>query len=198
MRLRRHLALPHRAVGEHRLAGDVADRVDVRVGGAAALVDLDEAAALGQPRPGSPRARGRRSARGGPPRRARGRTSRASWPSSARLDAAAGLAQRGHPRAAGGPPRTASRTPARSGWTRSRSTPGRRPVGHLDERHLAAERRVHRAQLEADVAAADHQQPRRDLRRARARAVESITRSLRSSTPGSGARRASRWRRWRA
>ena len=43
--LRGHLALAHRAVGEHRLAGDVADGEEVRVGRAAALVDRDDARA---------------------------------------------------------------------------------------------------------------------------------------------------------
>src|SRR5207244_1514417 len=46
-RLGSHLALAHRAVGEHRLAGDVADGPDARVGGAAPLVYGDEAVRVG-------------------------------------------------------------------------------------------------------------------------------------------------------
>ncbi len=42
--LRDHLALGHGAMGEHWLAGDVADRVDATHGCAAALIDTDEAA----------------------------------------------------------------------------------------------------------------------------------------------------------
>ena len=39
--LRHHLALRRRPVGEHRLAGHVADRIDPAHGGAASLVDAD-------------------------------------------------------------------------------------------------------------------------------------------------------------
>src|SRR5436309_13826071 len=46
-RLGGDLALAHRAVGEHRLAGDVADGPDARVGGAAPLVYGDEAVRVG-------------------------------------------------------------------------------------------------------------------------------------------------------
>ena len=41
---------------------------------------------------------------------------------------------------------------------------GQQPVGHFDDRDLRAERRVDRAQLETDVAAADDQQRLRNLR----------------------------------
>ena len=40
---------------------------------------------------------------------------------------------------------------------------GQEPVGHLDERHVAAQGRVHRAQLEADVAAPDDEELGGDL-----------------------------------
>src|SRR5690606_39788680 len=40
--LRHHLALRHGAMGQHRLAGHVADGVDAAHGGAAALVNPDE------------------------------------------------------------------------------------------------------------------------------------------------------------
>ena len=35
---------------------------------------------------------------------------------------------------------------------------GQEPVGHLHERHVAAQGRVHRAQLEADIAAPDDEE----------------------------------------
>ena len=41
---------------------------------------------------------------------------------------------------------------------------GQQARRHFDDRHLGAERRVDRAELEADVAAADHQHRLRDLR----------------------------------
>ena len=40
---------------------------------------------------------------------------------------------------------------------------GKQAAGHLDDRHLAAERRVHAAELEADVAAADDEERPRHL-----------------------------------
>ena len=46
-----HLALRHRAMGEHRLAGHVADRPDVAHRGRAVLVDADERAAHRQVEP---------------------------------------------------------------------------------------------------------------------------------------------------
>ncbi|MCY1304463.1 hypothetical protein D9M70_542200 [compost metagenome] len=42
--LRHHFALRHGAVRQHRLAGDVADRVDAAHGRPALVVDADEAA----------------------------------------------------------------------------------------------------------------------------------------------------------
>ena len=49
--LRDHLALRHRAVGEHRLAREVADRPDVAHRGRAAVVDQHERAVHGQVEP---------------------------------------------------------------------------------------------------------------------------------------------------
>ena len=80
-----------------------------------------------------------------------------------RLDAAARLAQPGHARAEHGPRRTCFSQRRASGCTRSRSTPGSRPSRHLDQRDRAAEGGVDLAQLEADVAAADHEQALGDL-----------------------------------
>ena len=47
--------------------------------------------------------------------------------------------------------------------TRSRSAPGSRPAGHLDDGDAAAERGVDAAQFEADIAAADDEQRLRDV-----------------------------------
>ena len=69
--------------------------------------------------------------------------------------------------------------------------PGQQPRRHLDDRHLAAERGVDRAQLEADVAPADHQQRLRHVgklearrRVHHARAVERERRNLRRLRAG--------------
>ena len=67
-------AFVRRLVREHRLADDVADRVDRRLGGAPRRVDLDEAARVDLRR-WSCRGRAPRSSAGGRPRPARGRTS---------------------------------------------------------------------------------------------------------------------------
>ena len=72
--------------------------------------------------------------------------------------------------------------------TRSRSAPGSRPVGQLDDRDLRAERRVDGAHLQADVAAADDEQ--------RLRHVGQIERR-RSSPSRAGCRSRARHRRAR-
>ena len=126
-------------MGQHRLAGDVAHRPDVRVGRAAALVHLDESARV-EPARVSSRGPARRSPGGGRPRPARDRTSRY--------------------RPADVAPRTVSPTSARGPTSRAETDrreellapPGERlheftvhagqeSVGHLDECHLAARAR---------------------------------------------------------
>ena len=59
-----------------------------------------------------------------------------------------------------------------SGRTRSRSQPGIRPVGQLDDADLDAERVVHRRHLEADDAAADDQQALRQIELERAGRID--------------------------
>ena len=56
---------------------------------------------------------------------------------------------------------------------------GEQPGQHLDHGNFRSQRRVHRAQLQADVAAADHQQRSRHFAQIQAE-VESITRGVSS------------------
>ncbi len=57
-----HFALRHRAMGEHRLAGHIADRPDVAHRGRASVVDADERPRHGQVEPFEPEAFGARPA----------------------------------------------------------------------------------------------------------------------------------------
>src|SRR5882672_7845750 len=153
---RRDLALAHRAMGEHGLAGNVADRVDRRVGGTTAIVDGDEAARVGararvletQPRAGrAPADRDQHAIEG---LRVAG--------VEARLDRRALLEERRHLRAQVDL-REERLAPAGERLDEGSVHARQEPVGHLDEGHLAPERRVDLTELETDVAAADHEEP---------------------------------------
>ena len=62
------------------------------------------------------------------------------------------------------------------GRTRSRSAPGSKPGQHFDHGHFRAQRRIDRAQFQADVAAADHQQRSGNVVQDSSAPVESIMR----------------------
>src|SRR6266481_9990648 len=85
-------------MGQHRLAGYVAYRVDVRVVGPAAIVDLDEGAAVGEPNAG--RLEPEAAAPGPAAHRDEHSIKRLGVLTlQRRLDAVTGLAQPGHLRA---------------------------------------------------------------------------------------------------
>ena len=103
------------------------------------------------------------------------------------LDAAADLAHVAHRRSGGARPRTACRMRRASGWTRSRSTPGRSAVRHLDERHLAAERGVDLCRARARCSRRRRRAAAAGTSASSSAAVESITRSLAPRCPASAA-----------
>ena len=160
-------AFVRRLVREHRLADDVADRVDRRLGRAPRAVDLDEAARVHlHLRLVEPGHRGIRPAAD----RDEHAIERAFLAASARQPSPSNVTAM--PFFASFMPTTLVFSSTASQidsirfarmLTRSRSAPGSRPAGHLDDRHLGAERGVDAAQLEPDVAAADDQQRLRNV-----------------------------------
>jgi hypothetical protein len=147
-RIHRDASFVGRLVREHRLAGNVADRIDVRLAGAAALVGDDEAARIDfdadlvEPRDLRSSAAGRSTP-------ARDRTSgrRSWWPPGLSLPKARN--ETVIPSFACFIPVTLVFSHTASQicsirfarmLTRSRSAPGSRSAGHLDDRHPAAER----------------------------------------------------------
>ena len=156
-----HLALRHGAVGQHRLAGHVADGEDAAHGGAALLVDADEGAvhvehqllaapALGQ-RPAADRDQhlvGRQScARRRPPSPSTSAppfARQAPWPWRPVSTSMPSASKRRGDR------------PGQFGVVERQDA-----VHRLDDRHLRAQLGEGGAELQPDIAAADHHQPLR-------------------------------------
>src|SRR5713226_1471095 len=138
-RLGGDLALAHRAVGEHRLARDVADGPDARVGGAAPLVYGDETVRVG---PGARRLETELRADGAPPDGDEHAVEGDGVAlAEARLDLRSLLVQRRHLRAETDLHEELLAM-ARERLDEVAVHAGQEAVGHLDERHLAAERGV--------------------------------------------------------
>ena len=176
-----------RLVREHRLADDVADRVDRRLGRRPRLVDLDEPALVHlDARLVEAGHRGIRAAADRHEhaierllvRHALGQLAfeRDRMPSFASLTAATLVFSS-----------TASQIAlmrlARM-FTRSRSAPGQQAVGHLDDRDLRAERGVDAARVRGRCSRRRRRAATSGRRADRARAVESITRGLSIESPG--------------
>ena len=176
------LRLVRRLVGEHRLADDVADRVDVRHVRAHLRVDADEAALVDVHARRLGADASRRSARRPTATRMRSNVCVVV----AELDAPGRrrAASTDSTRSAGGSPRSAPSMRLCSGVTRSLSAPGMSWSSSSTTVTLRAERVVDRRHLQADDPAADDQQPLGDLARSSSAPVESMTRGS-SGRPGS-------------
>src|SRR5262249_58854475 len=129
------LTLAPRAMGEHRLAGHVAARVDRRIARPAALVDLDEAARIdGRTRALETEPRARRP----PPDRDQHAIERlAVLAVEAGLDRRALLEERGYLRAQADL-REELLAPSRERLHERAIHAREQPVGHLDQGHPAA------------------------------------------------------------
>ena len=148
-------------MGEHRLAGDVADRVDRRIRGATALVDRNDAARVDA-------GAGRLEPQAGADRRAADRDQHAverldRVAAEAGLDRRAPLRERRH-RGAEPDLREELLAPPRERLDQVAVRARQQAVGHLGDGDHAPERGVDLTELETDIAAADHEQPLRNIR----------------------------------